>query len=165
MLALAVVFVSIVTVTGYSGHITLMSAAIAGMGSFFTGRLATGAFLGLPGVPVILAMILGALACVPVGLAAAYPALRRRGLFLGLTTLAFGLVIERYVFNSFYLNPGPRRPRSGCPALSTPSSIEHAPSTTTSFVVLASRHRARSAGGDEPDRPDVGRDPRLGGRR
>ena len=116
MLALAVVFVSIVTVTGYSGHITLMSAAIAGMGSFFTGRLATGAFLGLPGVPVVLAMFLGALACVPVGLAAAYPALRRRGLFLGLATLAFGLVIERYVFNSFYLNPGPSTTSIGTPS-------------------------------------------------
>jgi len=117
MLALAVVFISIVTVTGYSGHITLMQAAIAGMGAFFTGRIATGTFLGLPGMPVVVAMVLGALACVPVGLAAAYPALRRRGLFLGLATLAFGLVIERYVFNSFYLNPGPSTTAIGTPSL------------------------------------------------
>lgn len=107
MLALSVVFVSIVTVTGLSGQITLMQAAFAGMGSFFTGRLATGSFLGLPQVPVVLAMVIAGVLCIPVGLAAGYPALRRRGLFLGLTTLAFGLVIERYVFNSFYFNPGP----------------------------------------------------------
>lgn len=107
MLALAVVFVSITTITGYSGHITLMTAAIAGMGSFFTGRLVTGTLLLVPQVPVIVAMVVAALLCVPIGLAAAYPALRVRGLFLGLTTLAFGLVIERYVFNSFYFNPGP----------------------------------------------------------
>lgn len=117
MLALGVVFISIVTVTGYSGHITLMQAAIAGMGAFFTGRIATGTFLDLPGMPIVVAMLLGALACVPVGLAAAYPALRRRGLFLGLTTLAFGLVVERYVFNSFYLNPGPTTTAIGTPNL------------------------------------------------
>ena len=107
MLALAVVFVSIVTVTGLSGHITLMQAAFAGMGSFFTGRLVTGSLLFLPSMPVVVAMVIAGVLCIPVGLAAGYPALRRRGLFLGLTTLAFGLVVERYVFNSFYFNPGP----------------------------------------------------------
>ena len=107
MLGLGVVFVSIVTVTGLSGHITLMQAAFAGMGSFFTGRLVTGSFLGLPSLPVVVAMVIAGILCIPIGLAAGYPALRRRGLFLGLTTLAFGLVVERYVFNSFYFNPGP----------------------------------------------------------
>lgn len=117
MLGLAVVFVSITTITGYSGHITLMTAAIAGTGAFFTGRLATGSLHLLPELPVMVAMIVGALLCVPIGLAAAFPALRVRGLFLGLTTLAFGLVIERYVFNSFYLNPGPSTTAIDTPSL------------------------------------------------
>ena len=119
MVALAVVFVSITTVTGYSGHITLMTAAIAGMGSFFTGRLVTGTLLLIPEIPVVVAMVVAALLCVPIGLAAAYPALRVRGLFLGLTTLAFGLVIERYVFNSFYFNPGPSTTAIPTPSIFT----------------------------------------------
>jgi len=34
------------------------------------------------------------------GLLAGFPALRRKGLFLGLTTLGLGLLIDRFVFNS-----------------------------------------------------------------
>jgi ABC-type branched-subunit amino acid transport system permease subunit len=39
MLALAIVFLSIVAVTGFSGHITLGQAAFAGFGGFATARV------------------------------------------------------------------------------------------------------------------------------
>jgi branched-chain amino acid transport system permease protein len=95
MLALAVIFVSIVVVTGFSGHITLGQAAFAGMGSFVSARV-TAEF----GVPVIFAMMIGAAVAVLVGLIAGFPALRRRGLFLGLTTLTIGVLSYTLVFNS-----------------------------------------------------------------
>ena len=94
-LALLVIFVSITCITGFSGHITLGQASIAGLGAFTTARL-TAEF----DIPVLLAMIGGAGAALVAGLAAGYPALRRKGLFLGLTTLGLALVIDRFVFNA-----------------------------------------------------------------
>jgi branched-chain amino acid transport system permease protein len=95
MLAFVVIFTSIVVVTGFSGHITLGQAAFAGLGAFASARLANAA-----GLPVLLAMIGGGLLAVVAGLLAGYPALRRRGLFLALTTLALGLLISRFVLEN-----------------------------------------------------------------
>src|SRR5947199_5344217 len=83
MLALMVVFVSIVVITGFSGHITLGQAAFAGMGSFVSVRVSNDLV-----IPVIPAMIIGAFVAVLLGLITGFPALTRTGLFLGLTTLA-----------------------------------------------------------------------------
>jgi branched-chain amino acid transport system permease protein len=106
MLALAIIFLSIVAVTGFSGHVTLGQAGFAGFGAFMAGRLHNGGLLFLGEVPMLAAMLLAAALCVPLGLAVGYPALRRKGLFLGLTTLALGLVLERFVFNNFQLTAG-----------------------------------------------------------
>jgi branched-chain amino acid transport system permease protein len=95
MLALTVIFISIVAVTGFSGHITLGQAAFAGMGSFVSVRVSN-AF----GIPVIFSMIIGALVAVIIGLIAGYPALKRKGLFLGLTTLTIGVLCYSLVFSS-----------------------------------------------------------------
>lgn len=102
MLAMLVIFTSIVCITGFSGHITLGQASIAGLGAFFTARAANGLHL-----PVLLAMLAGGGAALVAGLIAGYPALRRRGLFLGLTTLGLGLLIDRLVFNTTLLAGGP----------------------------------------------------------
>ena len=96
MLALAIIFLSIVVVTGFSGHITLAQAGFGGVGALVAARSAA------HGVPVVLSIFVGGLACIPIGLGAGYPALRRRGLFLGLTTLALGLVLERGVLQNLY---------------------------------------------------------------
>ncbi len=95
MLALTVIFISIVAVTGFSGHITLGQAAFAGMGSFVSVRVSN-AF----GIPVIFSMIIGACVAVLIGLIAGYPALKRKGLFLGLTTLTIGILCYSLVFVS-----------------------------------------------------------------
>lgn len=94
-LALVVIFVSITCITGFSGHITLGQASIAGLGAFATAR-----FTGQFDVPVLVGMAGGAAVALVAGLVAGYPALRRKGLFLGLTTLALALVIDRFVFNA-----------------------------------------------------------------
>ncbi|MEY2424054.1 MAG: branched-chain amino acid transport system permease protein livM [Acidimicrobiaceae bacterium] len=95
MVAMAVIFTSIVCITGFSGHISLGQASIAGLGAFFTARAVNGLHL-----PVIIAMFVGAGAAMFAGILAGFPALRRKGLFLGLTTLGLGLLIDRFVFNS-----------------------------------------------------------------
>ena len=106
VLALTVIFTSIVCITGFSGHLTLGQASIAGLGAFFTARASNGLGIGIGSfhvsihLPVLLAMVVGAGASMLAGLAAGYPALRRKGLFLGLTTLGLALVIDRFVFNT-----------------------------------------------------------------
>jgi branched-chain amino acid transport system permease protein len=117
MVALAIVFLSIVAVTGFSGHITLAQAGFAGFGALMTARIHNGNFFMLPEMPIIPAMIIAGLLCVPLGFIAGYPALRRRGLFLALTTLALGLILERFVFQNLYFVSGP-----GATVLSVPRS-------------------------------------------
>jgi branched-chain amino acid transport system permease protein len=95
VLALVVVFTSIVCITGFCGYITLGQAAFAGIGAYVAARVANAL-----GLPTILAMLVGALAALVLGLVAGYPALKRRGLFLGLTTLAIGLLAYQFVFSS-----------------------------------------------------------------
>jgi branched-chain amino acid transport system permease protein len=101
-LALAVIFISIVAITGFSGHLTLGQASIAGLGAFASARFANAFDL-----PALVAMIPGALVATAAGLIAGYPALRRRGLYLGLTTLALALLIDRFVFNEQIFQGGP----------------------------------------------------------
>jgi branched-chain amino acid transport system permease protein len=95
MVALAIIFVSIVAITGLSGHITLGQAAFAGIGAFGSARLSNALHL-----PIVVGMVGGGLMAVVAGVIAGFPALRRKGLFLALTTLAFGLLIYNFVLQS-----------------------------------------------------------------
>jgi branched-chain amino acid transport system permease protein len=96
--ALAVILVSIVVVTGYTGQISLGQAGFAGLGALLAAKLAAGQLWFLPQLPDVLAVFVGALLVVPVGLLTGWPAIRRRGLFLALTTFAVGSVVSRFVF-------------------------------------------------------------------
>ena len=93
MLALVVVFTSIVCITGFCGYITLGQAGFAGIGAFVTAEAATTAH-----VPVIFAMLLGGVAAMVLGVLTGFPVLNRRGLLLGLMTLAMGLLVYSLVF-------------------------------------------------------------------
>jgi branched-chain amino acid transport system permease protein len=95
MVGLLVIFASLVCITGFSGHISLGQASIAGLGAYFTARAVNGLH-----VPVIVGMLVGAGVAMLAGLIAGFPALKRKGLFLGLTTLGLGLLIDRFVFGS-----------------------------------------------------------------
>ncbi|HMA46791.1 MAG TPA: ABC transporter permease, partial [Frankiaceae bacterium] len=96
--ALALVFLSVVVVTGYSGQVSLGVAGYAGLGALFAASLATGRVPGIPALPGLAALLCGALLVAPVGFATGYPAIRRRGLALALTTFAVGAVVSRFVF-------------------------------------------------------------------
>jgi branched-chain amino acid transport system permease protein len=109
VMALLVIFASIVCITGYSGHLTLGQASIAGVGAFFSARATNGLEVGpfTIDLPVLLAMLFGAGVALLAGLLAGYPAMRRKGLFLGLTTLGLALIIDRFVFNTPVFQGGP----------------------------------------------------------
>ncbi|UGQ10200.1 ABC transporter permease [Yinghuangia sp. ASG 101] len=96
--ALAIVFVSLVIVTGYAGQVSLGQAGYAGLGALIAASLMSGKFFGLPEVPGLVALLLGTLLVVPIGLLTGWPAIRRRGLALALTTFAVAVVVSRFVF-------------------------------------------------------------------
>jgi branched-chain amino acid transport system permease protein len=96
--ALALVLLSIVVVTGYGGQVSLGQAGYAGLGALFTGLLAGGGVMGLPSFPTPVALLLAVLVAAPLGLLVGWPAIRRRGLALALTTFAVGTAISRLVF-------------------------------------------------------------------
>ena len=104
VIALAVVLLSITAVTGFTGNITLGQAGFAGLGALASARINSAGLLFIPRMPVIPAMLVAALLVGFLGAFAGYSALRRRGLFLGLTTLALGLVVYRFMFeNPFFI--------------------------------------------------------------
>jgi branched-chain amino acid transport system permease protein len=96
---LAVVLVSIVVLTGYGGRISLGHAGFAGLGALFCAKLSDGA-------PELIALVGGMLAAGAIGVLTGYPAIRRRGLFLALTTFAVGVTVSRFVFESPSLTSG-----------------------------------------------------------
>ena len=97
----ALVCLSIVVLTGWSGQISLAQMAFAGVAGFALSRLATGAGIPFPVAP-LLAASLAALAGLLVGL----PALRARGVSLAVVTLAGAVVVEEVVFKSPTLTGG-----------------------------------------------------------
>ena len=97
--ALAIVLVSVVVVSGYSGQISLGQAGFAGLGALVAARLAAGTMPGFPEMPGVAVLIVAPLLVVPVGLLMGWPAARRRGLFLALTTFAFSVAMSRFIFD------------------------------------------------------------------
>ena len=97
-LASAVMILSIVVLTGYAGQISLAQWALAGIGALIAGRFVRA------DVPVELAIVLGVLLTIPVGLVFAIPALRTRGVNLAVVTLGLGFLVSEVVFaNPNYL--------------------------------------------------------------
>ena len=88
------VAVSLAVLTGWGGSISLGQFAIVGVGAMAAGnaftRWNTDAFAALA-----LAVLAGGLASVAIGL----PALRIRGLYLAVTTLAFAVALDSYFLN------------------------------------------------------------------
>ncbi|MCU1370683.1 MAG: Branched-chain amino acid ABC-type transport system, permease component [Ilumatobacteraceae bacterium] len=89
-LALSIVALSLVPLMGYGGQISLAPLAFAGIGAVVMYRWGSdGNPLALIGVVVI---------CGVVGALVALPAIRLKGLYLALSTMAFALFCEKAVF-------------------------------------------------------------------
>jgi branched-chain amino acid transport system permease protein len=85
----ALVALSFVPLAGYSGQISLCQLSLAGIGGLAYAHLGNGGPLGL-----VWAMLVAA----AVGVLVALPALRLSGIYLALSTAAFALVLDKWIF-------------------------------------------------------------------
>ena len=90
--ALGIVALSLVPLTGYAGQISLAPLAFAGLGAVVMYKV------GSDGNPLALLAVVGV--CAAVGALVALPALRLKGLYLALLTFAFALFCEKAVFSN-----------------------------------------------------------------
>jgi branched-chain amino acid transport system permease protein len=89
-LALGLVALSLVPLTGWAGQVSLCQMTFAGLGAFAMVRFGSGgSAVGLLAAVAI---------AVPVGALVALPALRLRGLYLALATLAFAVLMDNVFF-------------------------------------------------------------------
>jgi branched-chain amino acid transport system permease protein len=89
-----IIGLSLVVLTGWGGQVSLGQMGFVGLGAAVGGALTDRSDWDLS-VAVLVAGVVGAAAAVVVG----YPALRRRGLTLAVSTLAFGLFVWAYALN------------------------------------------------------------------
>jgi sulfate-transporting ATPase len=94
-LCVALILLSIVVLTGYTGQLSLGQFALAGFGAWVAGRL-----IATQGLPFWLGLIIGLVATVPLGMAFALPAVRTRGINLAILTLGLGTAIELLLFDN-----------------------------------------------------------------
>lgn len=95
--ALALIFLSLVLLSGVAGQVSLGTAGFAGAGAVFAASLSDDQ-VGLANLPTGFALFCGVIVAAAIGLVTGYPALRRAGLSLALTTFAVGTVLSRFVF-------------------------------------------------------------------
>jgi ABC-type branched-subunit amino acid transport system permease subunit len=91
----AIVALSIVVITGYMAQISLLQMTLAGVSAYVLAGLTTAW-----GIPFPLSPILAIAGATVVGMVAALPALRVRGVNLAVITLAGGHAIEGVIFNN-----------------------------------------------------------------
>ena len=103
-LALAVVFMSFVIVSGQGGMVSLAQAAFVALAAFMTGRM-----MIVYHWPWLLALVVGVAVATALGVIVALPALRLGGLPLALATLALGFLGDEVLFKWNWL----RKSQSG----------------------------------------------------
>ena len=109
-----IVGVSLVVLTGWAGQVSLGQMAFVGVGAAVGGWVTDYTETDLA-IALLAGGAAGALAAVVVG----YPALRRRGLTLAVSTLAFALFVSSFLLNQELFGENGEPPRSspgtGCP--------------------------------------------------
>jgi ABC-type branched-subunit amino acid transport system ATPase component/branched-subunit amino acid ABC-type transport system permease component len=100
-LVLAIIALSQVVVTGFSGQISFAQLTIAGVGAFSLTRIQFQLH-----VPFPIAPLLAAVFAMIVGVVVGLPALRIRGLPVAVTTLALAAVLQNLWFNNPDFNGG-----------------------------------------------------------
>jgi ABC-type branched-subunit amino acid transport system ATPase component/ABC-type branched-subunit amino acid transport system permease subunit len=89
------VCVSMIVVTGYAGQLSLAQFAIAGLGALLAARASV-----VWGLSFWLAAVFAIAATTCVGLVFALPALRTRGVTLGIVTLGLAVVVEQAILGN-----------------------------------------------------------------
>ena len=98
---MAIIVASVVVVSGYAGQLSLCQYALAGFGAWAAARAASDLGVGFP-----LAMAIGVVATVAVGVLVALPAIRTRGVTLAIVTLALALVFSSLIFQNASMTGG-----------------------------------------------------------
>ncbi len=111
-MATAIIALSMVLVTGYGGQISLAQLTLAGTAGFFLSTLSDGF-----GIPFPIAPLLAACGSAIIGVIIGLPALRVRGLSLGVVTLALAVAIEAVWFRNNDFNGGSGGARVQDPSL------------------------------------------------
>jgi branched-chain amino acid transport system permease protein len=88
----AIVIVGLNLLSGFGGQISLGHAAFFGIGAYATGVLTTGYDVSPP-----LSFVVGVAVCFAVGVMVSFPAMRLKGIYLALVTLAVGLIFPSLV--------------------------------------------------------------------
>lgn len=112
-LTYALMALSLNLLMGYAGQVSLGHAGFFGLGAFVS-SLVTDGYLFSMGTGMVTAAICGGFLAFLVGL----PSLRIKGLYLAISTLAFGVAMQIYVFRLSFLTAGSAgaslpRPRFG----------------------------------------------------
>ena len=94
-ICIAVILLSIVVLTGYTGQLSLAQFAFAGFGAWVGGRL-----LATTDLPFWLGCLIGIAATVPLGILFGLPAVRTRGINLAIVTLGLGSAVELVLFSN-----------------------------------------------------------------
>jgi ABC-type branched-subunit amino acid transport system ATPase component/branched-subunit amino acid ABC-type transport system permease component len=97
----AIIALSLVVVTGYTGQISLAQLTFAGVSAYILSTFAT-----TWGIPFPIAPLLAALVAAAAGVVIGIPALRVRGLMLGVVTLTFAAGVEAIWFNNNSIDGG-----------------------------------------------------------
>jgi ABC-type branched-subunit amino acid transport system ATPase component/branched-subunit amino acid ABC-type transport system permease component len=101
-LAVSVILLGVVVVTGYAGQLSLAPYALAGVGAFIAGRI-----VASDGWPLFPAMIVAVIGAAAVGALFSLPALRVRGVNLAVVTIGLAMAVFGMVFsNSAYTGGG-----------------------------------------------------------
>jgi branched-chain amino acid transport system permease protein len=87
----ALIMLSLVPLTGWAGEVSLAPMTFAGIGAITMAKVSHGSTTPL-------GLLAAAAVAVPAGLAMAAPAVRLRGLYMALTSLAFARMVELLIF-------------------------------------------------------------------
>jgi branched-chain amino acid transport system permease protein len=97
-LVYGLVLLSLVLITGMSGQISLAQFSFVGLGAVLLAHLHGH-------MPYVVAVVVAMLITAVVGAVVALPALRLRGLYLALATLAFAVLMDTMVFTNSHVIP------------------------------------------------------------
>ena len=118
ILAFAICAVSMTIVTGWAGQLSLGQMTFAGVGALIAAGFNRGLevgigigdwhffSIGVPRVPYLVSMLLASLVAAAVAAVIGLGALRVKGLLLAVTTFAFALAAQQYVFRRPAFNGG-----------------------------------------------------------
>ncbi len=158
MLLFAMIALSLTALTGWAGQLSLGQFAFVGLGALLTAAFVNGMDLTLLGttyslvtIPFELAVPLATAIVVLVAMLVGTPALRVKGLFLAVTTLAFAVMAENWLLTRPFLLGGSssvllRRPEWGDTLSLRPQRTFYYLCLVALLVAVFVMHRLRASG-------------------